>query len=429
LQREDLRDRFIRLFGPNRLNVTTRALDEASDRVSRYLLAQFVINVAFGVLAGVGLHFMHVPNPALWGVLAVLLRYVPYLGIWIAAAMPAAVAFAIAPDWVKPAVVFGMYFGIDLLMYNFAEPLLYGSSTGLTPLVILVAAVFWTWLWGPVGLLLSTPLTVCVAVIGRHAPSLQFLGILLGDEPVLPPENRFYQRLLAMDTEEASGVAEEFLKETKSLEDVFDRLIIRALSLAEGDRRNGTLDENQAQFILHSTRLIVEDLAERGDALINGANGDGQLSERSAPRRKLEPLKEVSVLSIPARNDTDEITAFMLALLLNRRGVTARSVSATALASEQLEAAARSKIQVACVSAIPPFGSLHIRYLCKRLRSEFPQLKIVAAVLTEGDTTEPTIRHARIPADEIATSLKQATAEVLALVPGPRESEQAAFSW
>jgi predicted PurR-regulated permease PerM len=421
LQREDLRDRFIRLFGPDRLHVTTRALDEAAQRVSRYLLAQFALNVGFGLLAGVGLHFLGIPNPVLWGVLAALLRYVPYLGIWIAAVMPAAVAFAIGPDWVKPTVVLGLYFGIDLLMYNFAEPLLYGSSTGLTPLVILVAAVFWTWLWGPVGLLLSTPLTVCAAVIGRHAPSLQFLGVLLGDEPVLAPENRFYQRLLAMDVEEACDMAEEFLKETKSLEDLFDRMIIPALSLAEADRHNNALEANQEEFVLQNTRMIVEDIAERADALLAQANGDAKPSERTPSRQKLEPPQEVIVLSIPARDDADEISAIMLALLLNRRGVPAKSVSASALASEQVEEAARSTIRLACVSAVPPYGTPHVRYLCKRLRSQFPKLKIVAAVLNQGDARETGRRIGDVPADEIATSLKQAATEVLALIPGPRE--------
>jgi len=172
IQREDLRDRLIRLVGAGDVQLTTQALDDAAQRLSRYLLAQLVINVAFGTLAGIGLYFIGVPDPLLWGIVATLLRYIPYLGIWIAAAMPALLAFAVEPGWVKMPVIFGLYAGIDLVMYNFAEPYLYGSSTGLTPLAILLAAVFWTWLWGPMGLLLATPLTVCLAVIGRYVPSL-----------------------------------------------------------------------------------------------------------------------------------------------------------------------------------------------------------------------------------------------------------------
>src|SRR5262249_43403188 len=235
IERTDLRDRVIRLGGARRVHATTRMLDDASRRVSRYLLNQLVINAAYGASTAVGLYFIGVPNPFLWGLVAALLRYIPYLGIWIAAAMPAALAFAVEPGWVKVPVVFGLYFGIDLIMYNFVEPLLYGNSTGLSPLAILVAAVFWTWLWGPVGLLLSTPLTVCVVVLGRHIPQLWFIRILLSDEPVLSPETRLYQRLLAMDLEEATEIAEEFLKD-KPLDEFYDRVIVPTLSLAEEDR-------------------------------------------------------------------------------------------------------------------------------------------------------------------------------------------------
>jgi predicted PurR-regulated permease PerM len=169
------------------VNVATQALDDAADRLSRYLLAQFTINVAFGALAGCVLYFIRVPNPFLWGLVAALLRYIPYLGIWVAACLPALMVFAVEPGWVKVPVIFGSYVGIDLLLWNFAEPLLYGNSTGISPLAILLAAVFWTWLWGPVGLFLSTPLTVCLVVMGRYVPSLEFLSIMLGDAPVLKP--------------------------------------------------------------------------------------------------------------------------------------------------------------------------------------------------------------------------------------------------
>jgi predicted PurR-regulated permease PerM len=198
IQEADLRDRLIRLAGTRRVNVTNKVLDDAAGRVSRYLQAQLMINAGYGVLAGFALYFAGVPNPLLWGMMATLLRYVPYVGIWIAAIMPAAVAFAIEPGWGKMPVIFGLYFGIDLLMYNFAEPLLYGNSTGVIPLAILVATLFWAWLWGPVGLLLSTPLTVLVVVIGRHVPNLEFLSLLLSDEPAPRPNSRFHRRLQAM---------------------------------------------------------------------------------------------------------------------------------------------------------------------------------------------------------------------------------------
>src|SRR6266478_9768 len=267
--REDLRDRLIRLLGAGSVNVTTQALDEAAQRVSRYLLALLGVNIAYGLVVGIGLYFIGVPNPLLWGLMAGLLRYIPYLGIWIAAAMPAAVAFGVEPGWVQAIIIFGLYLGVDLLIYNFVEPQLYGTSTGISPIAILVAAVFWTWLWGPVGLLLATPLTVCLVVLGRYVPSLEFLSVLLSDEPVLAPETRFYQRLLAMDVEEATEVAEEFLKD-KSLEALDDEVLIPALTLAERDRHRGKLDDTHEQFVLQNTRLLAEDMAERAEDLIAG---------------------------------------------------------------------------------------------------------------------------------------------------------------
>lgn len=422
LQKEDLRDRIIRLVGSRQLNLTTKALDEAGERVSRYLVSQLVVNVAFGIPAGIALYFLGVPNPILWGVLAALLRYVPYLGIWIAAVMPAAVMFAIDPSWIKPVTVFGIYAGIDLLMFNFVEPLVYGNTTGVTPLAILFAAVFWAWLWGPVGLLLATPLTVCLAVLGRYVPSLRFLGVLLGGEPVLTPEKRFYQRLLATDVEEAAEVAEEFLK-GKSLEELYDTVIVPALRLAEEDCRAGRLDEEQQEFVFHNARLLVEDIAPRASGIIAGRHRndkDAATENISAP--------EARVLSLPARGEADEIVALMLAQLLNARGICAKAVSASALASERLEEAAGDKIEVVCVSTVPPEGHLHVRYLCKRLREEFPEMKIVAAILASGDPQEIRTRESSMPANEIALTLSEAVIEVSALVSASRTPmEQASF--
>jgi predicted PurR-regulated permease PerM len=425
LQEEDLRDRVIRLAGSGRLNVTTKALDEAGERVSRYLLAQLIVNVCFGIPAGVALYFLGVPNPLLWGMLAALFRYIPYLGIWIAAVMPAAVLFAVDPSWVKPFAIFGIYFGIDLLMYNFVEPWVYGNSTGMTPLAILVAAVFWTWLWGGVGLLLATPLTVCLAVLGRHVPSLRFLGVLLSDEPVLSLEKRFYQRLLATDVEEAAEIAEEFLKQNP-LEKLYDTVIIPALSLAEEDRRAGRLDEEQGQAVFHDARLIIEDIGPQSQEL----SGEGGSNSRENGK-VLDPngaSAETQVLSLPARSDVDEIAALMLGQLLEARGIRTKAMSASALASELLEEVAREKIRLVCVSTVPPDGYLHARYLCKRLREQFPDTKIVAAVLVRGDGREAKQRGTATPADETVVTLAEAVTAIGALLPVSARSEHKAFS-
>jgi len=424
LQQEDLRDRIIRLVGWRQLNVTTKALDEAGERVSRYLLAQLVVNVAFGIAAGIALFFLGVPNPILWGVLAALLRYIPYLGIWAAALMPAAVVFAVDPSWLKPLIVFGIYGGIDLCMYNFVEPLVYGNKTGLTPLAILVAAVFWAWLWGVVGLLLSVPLTVCLAVLGRYVPSLRFLSVLLSDEEVLTPEKRFYQRLLASDMQEATDVAEEFLK-GKSLEELYDRVVVPALGLAEADSMSGRLDDEQQEFVFHNARLLVEDIAPRAHEIIARENGskhrqNGKVSDG------LTLAGEPRASVLPAHGKGDEVAALMLAQLLNARGIATKPLSAAALSSERLEAAGGDGIEVVCVATVVPDGYLHARYMCKRLHEQFPEMRIVAAILVHDEARDARYREISAMANQVAGTLGEAVKEVQALASVP--AAQTAFS-
>ncbi|HEU5125907.1 MAG TPA: AI-2E family transporter [Verrucomicrobiae bacterium] len=429
LQREDLRDRFIRLIGASQINLTTKALDEAAQRVSRYLLAQLALNAGFGVLAGVGLFFIGVPNPVLWGVFAALFRYIPYLGIWLAAAMPAGVALATGPGWWEPVGIFGLYFGIDLLVLNFVEPLLYGSSTGISPLGILIAAIFWTWLWGPIGLLLATPLTVCLVVIGRYVPSLEFMSVLLGDQPVLSADKRFYQRLLAMDIEEATEIAQDFLKERKSLAELYDGVIIPALTLAEEERHRGRLDEERQKFVVENARFLVEEFGERAAELL-ATQSPSQSQGSSAQTRSVVPVTDPGscVLCMPARDEADEIGALMLAQLLNATGIPAKSISAS-LASERLEEVAHREIRLVCISAVPPFGYLHARYLTKRLRAQFPGIKIIVAVLSQGDASDMKKREPQIPADDIVTSLRQALSIAVSLAPcASRDLEPAAVN-
>jgi len=428
IQREDLRDRLIRLVGAAQLHITTQALDDAAHRVSRYLLAQLIINVVYGFAIGIGMYFLGVPNPGLWGILAALLRYIPYLGIWIAAAMPAAITLAVEPGWMKPLFILLIYVGIDVVVYNLLEPLLYGSSTGISPIAILVSAVFWTWLWGPVGLLLATPLTVCLVVVGRYVPRLEFLSVVLSDEPVLPPATRFYQRMLAMDLEEATDLAEDFLK-GKSLEELYDLVIIPALSLAEADRHRGSLDEAHQQFIIQNTRLLIENVAKRADQLIAGdAPSKNEVSAEQAAADKDVPDLELKVITIAARDEADELAALMLEQLLNKRGIGTKSIGAGALASECLEEVSRQKFKVACVSAVPPLGYVHTRYLCKRLQAEFPDLKVVAAILNQGDVQLIRRRQPGIPADQMTTSLAQTVAEIISLAATENTHHQSATS-
>jgi hypothetical protein len=425
IQKEDLRDRLIRLVGAGRVNITTQALDDAAHRLSHYLLAQAGINITFGILAGCLLYIIRVPNPLLWGLAAALLRYIPYLGIWVAACMPALMAFAVEPGWMKVPIIFGSYLGIDLLMYNFAEPMLYGNTTGISPIAILVCAVFWTWLWGPVGLFLSTPLTVCLAVIGRYVPSMQFLNILLGDEPVLKPETKFYERMLAMNLDDATELAENYLK-GKSLEELNDCVIIPALSLAEEDRHRGRLDEEREQFLFQNTRLLVEDITERADNLIGGSNSTRKQNQEAPNNETAGSNDHPEVVCIPARDEADEIAALMLEQLLGKRGISAKVLSCAGLLGECIQQVEEQKPRVVCVAAVPPFGYVHARYLCRRLRNRFPELKVVAAILTEGDVNEIKKRQPPVVADEIGSSLSQVLAAILSLLPTAKPHPQAA---
>ena len=257
IKREDLRNRLLRLVGLGQLNIMTQALDDAAQRVSRYLLMQFLVNASFGALFGTGLYFIGVPNPPLWGALAGLLRIVPYVGTMVAAALPIILSLAVFDSWLPPLLVFVLFASLELIIGNLVEPWLYGTHTGISSLALLVTTVFWTVLWGPAGLILSTPLTVCVVVLGRYFPQLSFLHILLGDDIVLEAEAQLYQRLLARDQAEARGIVDAFLKEA-SLIELYDSVLIPALSLAEQDRHNGMIDAAHEEFLFLSINEMID---------------------------------------------------------------------------------------------------------------------------------------------------------------------------
>ena len=376
LEKETLLDRFIRLAGTGQLHTTTQALTDAGARVSRYLLMQLIVNVTYGLPIGIGLYFIGVPNPLLWGLMATVLRFIPYIGPWLASAIPLLLAFAVDPGWSMLFWTIGLYVVVELISNNAVEPWLYGSSTGLSSLAILVAAVFWTWLWGPVGLLLSTPLTVCLVVLGRYFPQLEFLSVLLGDEPVLSDDARFYQRLLAMDLEEAENLAEQYLKE-HSLPETLDEMIVPALALSEYDRHRGSLPENKQTFIIESTREIIRNLGE----MVEEANPSTATPGHNEP-------EEAKVLCLPAKDEADELAGISLAMLLNGRGIPARSVSAKTLLNEYLEEMEAHRVSIVCISCVPPSGLRHARYLAKRLRGRFPEIKIVLGVWSSHEELE-----------------------------------------
>ena len=256
LRREDLRDRLIRLVGHGQLNVTTQVFEEAADRVSRYLRVQLIVNVTYGVPVGIALYALGIPNAALWGLLATALRFIPYIGAWIAAAMPIALAFAISDGWSLVVWTVAVFVVLELISNNIVEPWVYGASTGMSAMAVIVAAIFWTWLWGAVGLLLAVPLTVCLVVMGRYIPQFAFLSIMLGDQPVLSLQDRFYQRLLARDQEEAAELAEAYVGE-HGLEALYEDVLIPVLDLAERDRHNDALSEERTRFVFDSMRTLI----------------------------------------------------------------------------------------------------------------------------------------------------------------------------
>ena len=335
LQREDLRDRFIRLAGAHDLQKTTKALDDAAQRLSRYLLMQLAINATFGILIGAGLWLIGIPNPVLWGILAMLLRFVPYIGPVIAAVFPAALALAIDPGWTMLVWTACLFLVVEPLMGQVVEPLLYGHSTGLSAVAIVVAAAFWTWLWGPIGLLLSTPLTLCLVVLGRHVERLEFLAILLGDQPALTLEENFYQRVLANDPDEAAHQAELYLK-SKPLAEYYDEVAIRGLALAQLDVNRGVLEHARRVQIKEAVLGLIDDLSDHVDAppaAEADADADAAGGEAAAPPPLPLPADDRRrVMCIAGRGSLDEAAAAMLAQLLDKQGIQASVVPSDAVA-------------------------------------------------------------------------------------------------
>lgn len=376
LRLEDLRNRFIRLVGHDHLNVTTQALDDASQRIGRYLFLQFIVNVSFGIAVGAGLHFIGLPNALLWGVIASVCRFLPYIGTPIAAFLPIILSVAVFDGWTRPLMTVGLYVVTEAVVANFVEPLLYGAHTGISSLAILVAAVFWTLLWGTIGLVLSTPLTVCLVVLGRHVPQLEFLHVLLGDEPVLTPEVHFYQRMLASDLSEARRVLETQLS-GKDLQGLYDSVVIPALAIAQRERYQNDFDETVGDSISQGTRELLEELNEEYEdpqdfavgARLHSTSGIvGGMTARSA-----------RIVSVPAKTEADETIGSMLAQLLERQSEQAQCISLGANA-EMIDQLVEAKPDVIVVSALQPFALTHARRLYSQPRARLPQTTVLVGL-------------------------------------------------
>jgi predicted PurR-regulated permease PerM len=403
IEREDLRNRLLRLVGLGQLNAMTQALDEATQRVSRYLLLQFLVNACFGILFGIGLHFIGIPYAPLWGAVAAIFRIVPYVGTLAAALLPMTLSFAVFDDWRPLLYVFVLFVTLELGTANLLEPWLYGSHTGVSSLAILITTIFWAVLWGPAGLILSTPLTVCVAVLGRYVPQLSFLHVLLGDEPVLDAEAQLYQRLLAMDQVEARAIVDDFLKE-KPLIELYDGVFIPALTMAEQDRHKGELDLVREEFLFLSINEMVAEFSEK------------RPGENVFPERPAMPASECRLLCLPANDAADEITGSMLAQLWEHEGGVALLFPLGLPLHDLIMLLQPSATDVVCISALPPFAFAHARTLCRQLRTHLPNIRIVVGIWGFiGDAEKALQRFEPSHPTRLVSSFAQAIEQIGAL--------------
>jgi predicted PurR-regulated permease PerM len=426
IQREDLRNRLIRLAGSHDLQRTTAALDDAATRLSRLFLAQLLINATFGVIIGAGLSLIGVPSAILWGILAAVLRFVPYIGSAISAAFPLALAAAVDPGWSMLAWTLALFLGVGPVVSQGVEPLVYGQSTGLSPVAIVVSATFWTALWGPIGLVLATPLTVCLVVLGRHVERLEFLDVIFGDRPALSPSEMFYQRMLAGDPTEAAGKAEEFLKE-KSLSSYFDEVALKGLLLAQADAKRGALDQPRMIKIREAVSEFASDLSTQDDSVPDVASPTIDAEAAAAVETIHDPAVssnlpvvqqtdlppdwqgEFPVLSLAGRSPLDEAAAVLFAQLSNAHGLAARVESADAFSPANIARLGTAGVEFVCLSYLDASSPAHMRYSVRRLRRQLPKVTILLGCWAE-DIDAEALEELRVTAkaDTAARSLSEA---------------------
>jgi predicted PurR-regulated permease PerM len=396
LERRDLRDRLIGLIGHGRLTVTTKAFDEAGSRVSKQLLMQSLVNGIYGVVAGLALYFLGVPYPQVWGTLGAALRFVPYLGPVLGAGAPILVSLAALPGWAGPLSVLGMFAVLELFTNLVLETVLYAGAAGVSQVALLVSVAFWTWLWGPLGLLMATPLTVCLVVLGKHVPGLTFVGTLMADTPPLAPEYGYYQRLLARDPGEAADLIERHIK-NEPWGTVYDALLLPALNYAERDRLENRLSPDEETAVIEATRELLTDTADSIRRLQPAPTEPAEAEIHRGPR---EPLR---VLGYASNGAADELALAMLAQAVNDLPLTIEITSARLLASELVSLVRKQGVSVICLADLPPSPPSKSRYLVKRLHAALPDLRILV-----GRWSPPAL------ADESSQALKDAGATVVA---------------
>jgi len=414
-QREDLRDRFFKMVSSGKLNIATQAIDDAATRVSRYLGMQLIVNAGYGIPIGVGVWLIGIPNAPLWGLLATLLRFIPFIGPWIAAIFPVVLSVAVDPGWTMLLYTLALFVVMELISNNIIEIVLYGASTGISNLALLIAAVFWTWLWGPAGLVLSTPLTVCLLVLGNHVPGMSFLSMLLGSQPALEPPAHFYQRMLSMESEDMLDLASTYISE-HSVEEFYEVIFVPALLMSEEDRHSSSLSEVRQRFIFQSSRELIEEL-ERHDevARVEAAGGSASIDiiDTKTASGPVQPV----VLGLAARDEADEIVGLMLCHLLRRRGIHAAMNPGSATLDEPLAALAHGQISLAFVSALPPSAVTAARHMCRRVRLQSPSAPLIVGIWSHGaPLAEITRRLVTHRPTAVVDSLSNAVTQIEAIV-------------
>src|SRR5438132_1689829 len=406
----DLRDRLFRLVGYGRVTLTTKALDEAGRRISRSLMMQAIVNGTYASAVGLGLFCLGVPYALMWGLFAAMLRFIPYIGPTVGALMPLALSMAVFVGWVKPLLVGGLFVLLEIATYMGLEPLLYGWGAGVSQVALLLAIAFWAWLWGPVGLILATPLTVCLGVLGKYVPYLSFLDVLLSDEPVTDL-NSYYQRLVARDQDGALEIVEELL-ETRTLLNVYEDVVIPALYYTKQDQRRDNLTADEAQAIYRVTHELIDDLTAQAAA---SAEAVASLSEEDAAAVLPAPIH---LLGCPAYDEADEAALQMLHQVLDPRRFEVEVTKAGRLAAEVLSLVEQSVPTLVCIGLVPPGGFAQTRYLCKRLRARFPTLPIVVGCW--GGTQDEAQILARLRLDsltQVGTTLTKTRQQIMQVPP------------
>jgi predicted PurR-regulated permease PerM len=418
-QRQDLRNRLVRLAGSNDLQRTTAALDDAGRRLSRLFLTQLGINVSFGLVIGTAWWVIGVPSAPLWGIMAVILRFMPYIGTWLSAIFPLLLAAAVGPDWSMFLWAAGIFLIVEMAVGQIIEPLLQGHSTGLSPVAVIASATFWTWLWGPIGLVLSTPITLCLVVLGRHVERLNFLDVMLGDQPALTPVELSYQRLLARDAVEATEQARVFLRE-RPLMAYYDEIFIPTLKLAQNDEENGLLDEARLDSIREAAIELVDDLSDHRDTA--KAMEEDEAEDEDKPLARLSRAEQspdlvarnlpeswrtgTPVLCVPGVGELDEALAAAIAQMVERHGIAARAEEAEALSMARIFTLDTAEAKLICLCYIEPARPAQIRYAVRRLRRKAPDARILISLMGETEEVEEPVSGASYAVNSLEETIE-----------------------